>query len=245
MYNEVGSLVLYALLQSSPIFAKSLAVRSGNDLENLVLPLLRTLYVSSSSSHHISGRTTMSRSKGTEMQVMERPFRSPSQLYVILILFLIFSQDASFPTDSLRRSNIPQLVWFKERQLKNISLGSLLVLSLLRCITFNLNRMRDPFLLSNCCTVLLNLSPNIANLHSYASMRLVSVLLATMKRFTVLVMKNGGRVAGEEDVTSLLGMYSEVSDFYIARSVFVTWFIHSFIHSLSDSYSSDTLNIIK
>ena len=69
--------------------------------------------------------------------------------------------------------------------------------------------MRDPFLLSNCCAVLLNLSPNIANLHSYASMRLVSMLLATMKRFTVLVMKNGGRVAGEEDVTSLLGMYSE------------------------------------
>jgi len=63
LHNEVGSLVLYTLLQSSPIFAKSLAVRSGNDLENLVLPLLRTLYVSSSSSHHISGRTTMSRSK--------------------------------------------------------------------------------------------------------------------------------------------------------------------------------------
>uniref|UniRef100_A0A7S3QAK0 Dymeclin n=2 Tax=Chaetoceros debilis TaxID=122233 RepID=A0A7S3QAK0_9STRA len=209
LHNEVGSLVLYTLLQSSPIFAKSLAVRSGNDLENLVLPLLRTLYVSSSSSHHISGRTTMSRSKGTEVQVMERPFRSPSQLYVILILLLIFSQDASFPTDSFRRSNIPHVVWFKERQLKNISLGSLLVLSLLRCITFNLNRMQDPFLLSNCCAVLLNLSPNIANLHSYASMRLVSVLLATMKRYTVLVMKNGGRVAGEEDVTSLLGMYSE------------------------------------
>ena len=96
-----------------------------------------------------------------------------------------------------------------------------------------MNRMRDPFLLSNCCAVLLNLSPNIANLHSYASMRLVSMLLATMKRFTVLVMKNGGRVAGEEDVTSLLGMYSEVSDFYVARAVFVTWFIHSFIHYLT------------
>lgn len=206
LYNEVGALALYTLLQASPIFAASLAVRS--DLDKLVIPLLRTLYFSSSISHHISGRTTTSSGDGSGVNVSQ-PFRSRSQLYLIMILLLIFSQDASFGPDSFRRSNIPNVLWYKERQLKDVSLGSLLVLSLLRCITFNLNRMQDPFLLSNCCAVLLNLSPHIVEMHSYAAMRLVSVLISTMKRYTVLVMKNGGKPAEEGDVSSMLGMYAE------------------------------------
>ena len=187
----------------------------------LVIPLLRTLYFSSSVNQHIAGRTTTSTSttapsgekisKSSSVTVSENPFRSQSQLYVIMILLLIFSQDQSFGPDSFRRSNIPVVVWYKERTLKNISLGSLIVLSLLRCITFNVNRMQDPFLLSNCCAVLLNLSPNISNLHSYASSRLVAMLVSTMKRYTVLVMKNGGKPAEEGDVSSVMGMYAEVS----------------------------------
>ncbi len=219
LHNELGALTLYTLLQSSPIFAASLAVRS--DLDMLVIPLLRTLYYSSSINQHIAGRTTAASTKTTPsgekitnssstVAVSENPFRSQSQLYVIMILLLIFSQDTSFGPDSFRRSNIPVVTWYKERNLKNISLGSLIVLSLLRCISFNLNRMQDPFLLSNCCAVLLNLSPHIVNIHSYAAMRLASVLVSSMKRYTVLVMKNGGRAAKEGDVSSVLGMYAEV-----------------------------------
>lgn len=204
LHNEVGSLVLYTLLQASPIFAASLAVRS--DLDKLVIPLLRTLYYSSSTTHYISGRTATDSSGAA---VVEQPFRSRSQLYLIMILLLIFSQDTSFGPDSFRRSKISNVEWYKERTLKDVSLGSLLILSLLRCITFNLNRLQDPFLLSNCCAVLLNLSPHAVELHSYTSMRLISVLIATMKRYTLLVMKNGGRPAEEGDVSSMLGMYAE------------------------------------
>jgi hypothetical protein len=207
VHNEVGALVLYTLLQASPIFAASLAVRS--DLDKLVLPLLRTLYYSTSISNYISGRTTISANDGNSVHVLEQPFRSRSQLYVIMILLLIFSQDASFGPDAFKRSNIPTVDWYKERQLKNISIGSVLILSMLRCITFNLNRMNDPFLLSNCCAVLLNLSPHVVELNSYTALRLVAVLIATMKRYTILVMKNGGKPAEEGDVTSTLGMYAE------------------------------------
>ena len=204
LHSEVGALTLYTLLQASPIFAASLAVRS--DLDKLVMPLLRTLYFSSSVTHHISGRTTIDKSGAT---VVEQPFRDRSQLYVIMILLLIFSQDASFGPDSFRRSKISNVQWYKERKLKDVSLGSLMILSLLRCITFNLNRLQDPFLLSNCCAVLLNLSPHAVELHSYTAMRLVSVLIATMKRYTLLVLKNSGRPAEDGDVSSVLGMYAE------------------------------------
>ena len=220
IHNELGALTLYTLLQSSPIFAASLAVRS--DLDMLVLPLLRTLYFSSTANQHIAGRTSATSAattpsgdkvsnSSTTVAVSQNPFRSQSQLYVIMILLLIFSQDTSFGPDSFRRSNIPTIPWYKERSLKNVSLGSMIILALLRCITFNLNRLHDPFLLSNCCAILLNLSPNIANLHPYASMRLVSVLISSMKRYTVLVMKNAGNAADESDVSSPLGMYAEVS----------------------------------
>lgn len=188
------------------------------------MPLLRTLYFSSSVTYH-SGRTVTSsaNNKNTEtsaatssnttsgVDVLQKPFRSPSHLYVILILLLIFSQDTSFGPDSFRRSKIPTILWYRERQLKDISLGSVLVLSLLRCITFNLNRLQDPFLLTNCCAVLLNLSPHIVNLHPYAAMRLASVAVSSMKRYTVLVMKNGCKPAHEGDISSPLGMYAEVS----------------------------------
>ena len=219
VHNEVGALMLYTTLQSSPIFAASLAVRS--DLDMLVMPLLRTLYFSSSTTYHISGVTTNASSasnpngqkssiSSSDVEVQQKPFRSPSQLYVILILLLIFSQDTSFGPDSFRRSSISSVVWYKERKLRDISLGSLIVLSLLRSITFNLNRMQDPFLLSNCCAVLLNLSPHMVELHSYASMRLASVLTGCMKRYTVLVSKNGGKPADEGDVSSVIGMHAEV-----------------------------------
>jgi len=90
LHSEVGALSLYTLLQASPIFAASLAVRLS--LDKLVLPLLRTLYYSSSSTHHISGRTTTTSKDGTSVNVLQQPFRSRSQLYVIMILLLIFSQ---------------------------------------------------------------------------------------------------------------------------------------------------------
>jgi hypothetical protein len=206
LHSEIGALSLYTLIHSSPIFAASIAIRS--DLDRLVLPLLRTLYFSSSISRHISGRTVVKDSISS-VDVRQHPFRSTSHLYLITILLLIFSQDASFGPVCFRRTNIQLVSWYKERQLKNISLGSLLISSLVRCMTFNLNRMSDPFLLSNCCAVLLNISPHIENIHSYAAMHLVSVLISTMKRYTVLVIKNGGKPASEEDVTSILGMYSE------------------------------------
>lgn len=206
LHTEIGALALYTLMHSSPLFTSSLAVR--NDIERLVMPLLRTLYFATSVSHHISGRTVLQDNKSA-VDVKEFPFRSPSHLYLITILLLMFSQDSSFAPVSFRRIHIKSVIWYKERQLKDITLGSLLISSLVRCITFNLNRMSDPFFLSNCCAILLNLSPHIENIHSYAALRLVEVLVSTIKRYTVLVIKNGGKPASEEDVTSLLGMYSE------------------------------------
>jgi hypothetical protein len=230
LHNEVGALMLYTLLQSSPAFAESLAVRS--DLDTLVMPLLRTLYFASASrtyaaqdfsskgtagpSNNESSSHPSSASNNKQLlNIRSCPFRSSSQLYVIIILLLLFSQDSSFGSDVFRRITVPHVVWYKERHLKNINLGSVLLLTLLRSLMFNLGRLQDTFLLSNCCAVLMNLSPAMVDLHEYAAMRLASVTVSVMKRYVKLhgEQQSGGDAAidQEDDMSTPLGMYREVS----------------------------------
>ena len=212
--QEIGALWLYTLLLSSPNFKQSISARS--DLDTLILPLLRSLYFSTTVAHADS---SMTQTRGQLSQLITRtptawPFRSQSQLYVILILLLIFSQDPAFGRDSFRRVRVPKsaVKWYKELQ-KEVSLGSMILLVLLRTITFNLNRLHDEFLLSNTCAVLLNLSPHIVDLNDYyVASRLISVTTSCFKRYVTLLAENGGEPEFEGDVSSLLGMHGEVSE---------------------------------
>jgi hypothetical protein len=194
LHNELGALLLYTMIQSSPSFAESLAVRS--DMDNIVMPLLRTLYFAFRSKTFMAkdygmkrrSRSTSKSASGTTVSdIRDCPFRSQSQLYVIIILLLLFSQDSSFGRDVFRRVTVITVPWYKERSLKGINLGSVIILTLLRALIFNLNRLSDVFLLNNCCAVLENLSPSVADLHEYAAMRLVSVTVLLMKKHAKLV----------------------------------------------------------
>jgi len=211
VHSEVGALLLYSAMQVSPKFADSLSVRS--DMDRLVIPLLRTLYFSSSSqvfaSQDYRAKREPSSDKGMKASIRNCPFRSQSQLYVIIILLLLFSQDTSFGSDAFRRIMLKEIPWYRERHLRTISLGSLIVLSIIRCLSFNLNRLQDPFLMSNCCATLMNLLPFIAELHDYAAMRMVSFTVSTMRRYTELTKANPDD--DEEDASTPTAMYGEVS----------------------------------
>ena len=215
-HTEIGALWLYTLLLSSPSFAQS--IRSRSDLDTIILPLLRSLYFSiappmSAASQHNAHTVT------TTVMIpisSDRPFRSLSQLYVILILLLIFSQENTFGRDSFRRMRIPSnnaILWFKERQqMKDASLGTVILLILLQTITYNLNHLHDEFILSNTCAVLLNLSPHITDLSdSYVATRLIIATVSCFKRYTALMQENGGESEFEGDISTLLGMHGEVS----------------------------------
>lgn len=224
LHTEVGALMFYSLLKASPSFSETLVARSDSD--TLVLPLLRTLYFASQSNtymakdyayHKNSSKSETSDGINTAMDIRSCPFRSQSQLYVIIILLLIFSQDSSFGRDAFRRITLPNILWYKERHLKHINLGSILFLTMLRLVLFNLNRLHDPFMLNNSCAILMNLSPSIVDLHEYASMRLASVAVSVMKRHLKLrtkVLNDNDASAIDElegDLTTPLGMYAEVA----------------------------------
>lgn len=223
LHTEIGALLLYTMYQSCPSFAESLVVRS--DLNVLILPLLRTLYFSSSpktfvANDFVSKAITKDASSNAKLDIRSCPFRSPSQLYVIIIILLLFSQDSIFGRDAFRRITVTQVLWYKERNLRNINLGSLVLLTLLRLLMFNLQRLQDGFLLSNCCAILQNMSPPMIDLHEYAAMRLVSVTITIMKKHLSLYSSSAGESTTEhrnstpqsEDYLSTpLGMYEEVA----------------------------------
>jgi len=216
LHTEVGSLLLYTLLQQSEKFAESLVVRS--DLDTLVLPLLRTLYFSSQSNTYLARDYASHKKKASTnvLDIRSCPFRSQSQLYVIIILLLLFSQDLSFGRDAFRRIQVPHVLWYKERQLRQINLGSVLFLTILRSLMFNLQRLHDPFILSNCCAILSNLSAATTDLHEYAAMRLVSVAILVMKRHSKLSVSStkesqNGTENEDDDLNTPLGRYSEVA----------------------------------
>ena len=57
---------------------------------------------------------------------------APSHLYVLLILLLILSEDVSFNEGVHKRITVKNALWFKEHCLKDITLGSLMLIIVLR-----------------------------------------------------------------------------------------------------------------
>ncbi|KAK9806635.1 hypothetical protein WJX73_002684 [Symbiochloris irregularis] len=182
LYTALGSsmgdqtvLLMYNLLHSCPHFCNYVFVRG--DLDVLMLPLLQQLYV-------VSART-------------------PSQLYMLLIVILILSQDAVLARN-LHQITLPAVPWYKERLLQNISLGSLMVAVLLRTAHRNLGRMKDVYLYTNMLAALTNLAPHLQGLSAYASQRLVHFLDLLLRKYEKVSRKgsdSGGWESTEEEAS--------------------------------------------
>ncbi|EIE20753.1 hypothetical protein COCSUDRAFT_48393 [Coccomyxa subellipsoidea C-169] len=152
--NERTALLLYDSLHACLNFQNYVLVRS--DLEVLLLPLLHMLYTASG--------------------------RAPSHLYMLLIILLILTQDASFAAN-VHKVQLTSVPWYKERLLNRTSLGSLLVVLLLRTAHFNLAKLRDVYLHTNTLAALANLAPHADNLSSHAAQRLVSLFDMLARRY--------------------------------------------------------------
>eukprot|EP00731_Ephydatia_muelleri_P017058 Em0010g156a len=152
--HEDMTLLLYMLLQknsnmTSYIFSKS-------DLDLLVVPLLKQLFITGSQScHHV---------------------------YMILIIMLILSQDACF-NKSVHEVTFPQVIWYTERAIKNISLGSLMVIVLIRTIQVNMSQIRDKYLHTNCLAALANMSAHFHSLHLEAAQKLINLFKILARKY--------------------------------------------------------------
>jgi hypothetical protein len=103
-----------------------------------------------------------------------------------LIILLILSEDDLF-NKSIHTIMIKKLTWYTERSISEISLGGLLVLVVIRTIQFNMTRMRDKYLHTNCLAALANMSSKFHNLHSYVCQRINSIFNLLAKKQAKLI----------------------------------------------------------
>ena len=177
LIRETSVLLLYALLHGTPHFNDYCMARS--DIDSLLLPILELLYSA-------KGRTA-------------------NQLYMLLIVLLILSQDSAFASN-IHRVPLRTVPFYKERQLVDTTLGSLLVMLLLRTAHYNLASLKDVYLHTNTLATLANLAPSMTNLSSHTAQRLVHLLQLLHRRYANLLaaeqLAGGGGGGGDRGALS-------------------------------------------
>ncbi|KAG0058469.1 hypothetical protein BGZ89_001262 [Linnemannia elongata] len=111
-----------------------------------------------------------------------------SQVYVLLVILLLFSQDDVF-NDSIQKITMTYQPWFTERLLKSISLGGLAVAIVIRTIQYNLAQHKDVYFHTNSLAILANMSNSLQDIHPYVSQRLVTLFDIVARRYQKLVTK--------------------------------------------------------
>ncbi|KAM8961465.1 dymeclin isoform 2-T2 [Pelodytes ibericus] len=151
--SDQATLLLYTLLHQNSNMRTYVLART--DIENLVLPILEILYhVEDRNSHHV---------------------------YMALIILLILTEDDGF-NRSIHEVILKNITWYSERVLTEISLGSLLILVVIRTIQYNMTRTRDKYLHTNCLAALANMSAQFRSLHQYAAQRIISLFSLLSKK---------------------------------------------------------------
>lgn len=153
--DDQTTLLLYLLLHRNVQFKNF--VLSRTDVDALVVPILKILY--------------------------NAPERSSHNIYMALIVLLILSEDDLF-NESVHDITLKNISWYTERTISEISLGGLLVLVVIRTIQYNMTRMRDKYLHTNCLAALANMSNHFKKLHPYVCQRFVSLFENLAKRLS-------------------------------------------------------------
>ncbi|XP_077993029.1 dymeclin-like [Glandiceps talaboti] len=153
MKDDQMTLLLYLLLHRNPNIRAY--VLSRTNIEQLVVPILKILYdAQERNSHHI---------------------------YMALIILLIMSEDDAF-NKSVHELIVKNITWYTERNITEITLGGLIVLVVIRTIQYNMTRMRDKYLHTNCLAALANMSSQFHSLHPYVTQRIVSLFELLSKK---------------------------------------------------------------
>ncbi|KAF2290167.1 hypothetical protein GH714_003820 [Hevea brasiliensis] len=187
--DETAALLLYTLVHGNSDFLEYVLVRT--DLDTLLMPILETLYNTSK--------------------------RTSNHIYILLIILLILSQDSSFNA-SIHKMILPSVPWYQEHLLHQTSLGSLMVIILIRTVKYNLSKLKDLYLHTTCLATLANMAPHVHRLSAYASQRLVSLFYMLSRKYNKLaeriddkIGKSGSVEQGSfaEDLSAELHIYTD------------------------------------
>uniref|UniRef100_A0A8C2XHL3 Dymeclin n=1 Tax=Cyclopterus lumpus TaxID=8103 RepID=A0A8C2XHL3_CYCLU len=179
--SDQATLLLYTLLHQNANMRTYMLSRT--DMDNLVLPILEILYhVEDRNSHHV---------------------------YMALIILLILTEDDAF-NRSVHEVVLKNVTWYSERTLTEISLGSLLILVVIRTIQFNMTRTRDKYLHTNCLAALANMSAQFRCLHQYAAQRIISLFALLSKKHNKVLEQATQSLRGRQGDNTALPDYVSI-----------------------------------
>ncbi|KAM9820791.1 dymeclin [Neosynchiropus ocellatus] len=179
-HSDQATLLLYTLLHQNANMRTYMLSRT--DMDNLVLPILEILYhVEERNSHHV---------------------------YMALIILLILTEDDAF-NRSIHEVVLKNISWYTERSLTEISLGSLLILVVIRTIQFNMTRTRDKYLHTNCLAALANMSAQFRCLHQYAAQRIISLFALLSKKHNKVLEQATQSLRGRQGDNTALPDYAQ------------------------------------
>jgi len=172
LHTDEATLLLYLLLHKNKGFHNY--VLAATDIDRLVIPILQSLYRAPSCSNH--------------------------HIYMSLIILLILSEDDLF-NETVHSCILrpAQVTWYTERGVSELSLGGLLILVVIRTIQYNMLKMRDKYLHTNCLAALANMSSQFRNLHPYVAQRIVSLFETLARKHGRLVEGLAGAVDDKEE----------------------------------------------
>ncbi|KAG7269833.1 hypothetical protein CRUP_032356 [Coryphaenoides rupestris] len=178
--SDQATLLLYTLLHQNVNMRTYMLSRT--DMDNLVMPILEILYhVEERNSHHV---------------------------YMALIILLILTEDDGF-NRSIHEVVLKNISWYTERTLTEISLGSLLILVVIRTIQFNMTRTRDKYLHTNCLAALANMSAQFRCLHQYAAQRIISLFALLSKKHNKVLEQATQSLRGRPGDSATLPDYAQ------------------------------------
>ena len=173
--NDISVLLFYSCILGASDFCEYCL--NNDNVEVVVMPLLEMLYQASA--------------------------RTQNQIYMILIVLLIMSQGEIFNAN-VHKIQIPQQIsWYKERILTKTTLGSLIIIVLTRTVRFNMAKLRDVYLHTNCFAALANMAPHFRDVSAYAAQRLVSIFELIAKKYLRFAQLHADGMNAKEDGTDM------------------------------------------
>ncbi|KAG7381715.1 hypothetical protein PHYPSEUDO_005714 [Phytophthora pseudosyringae] len=173
---EASHLMLYTLLYSNPMMLDTAV--SNADMERLLLPLLETLY----------------HARSVE----------PSRLYMLVIVLLTFTQDSSFVRTAHTQLVVPNVSWYQEHYMLDVSLGSLMMVIFTRLVFRNITHFQDSFIHLNAFAALSNLARSAENIHMYAAQGIVGLIDMLAKNEAKLVAQMNRLKATDKEESEVL-----------------------------------------
>ncbi|CDW58283.1 Dymeclin domain containing protein [Trichuris trichiura] len=102
-------------------------------------------------------------------------------IYLALIVVLIFSEDDFF-CKIIHETPAKDASWFLEHNVRDLSLGSLIIYTLIKIIRKNVFVLRDRYLQTNCLAALANMSSSFKDLPAFVCQKLIDLLEKLARR---------------------------------------------------------------